>query len=408
MKILYIDLSPSWGGSLVSLARLLERLDLRTYQPLLLLADHNRAVDRFRAYPLPVYTVPTFRVEAARNTALVRQVKATPLGQKLRTGQLAPFWSMARGMRSTVLRTWPLTVRLWRVITALRPDLVHINDALFVNRPAIAAAWLARVPAICHVRSLGRLAGWDRLWARTLRGFVFISQWVAQDQAAQGIPLGRGRVIYDGVDLAAYANVPAKAEARAALGLPLDRKIVLALGRLVPWKGQDLFLRAMRRVADSTPDVLGVVAGAPEPYSLDFEPVLYALADELRLGDAVRFMGSVADPAIALAAADVVAHTSVSPEPFGLVMLEAMAVGRPVVTPAAGGGLEIVVHGETGLHYTPGDEDALAQALLTLLDDALRAEQMGAAGQERVAARFTPEQFVGEICRFYRDLLSGR
>lgn len=407
MKILYVDLSPSWGGSLASLARLLERLDLQTYRPLLLLADQNRAADSFRARSLPVYTVSTFRAEAARNTALVRQVKATPLGQNLRTGRLAPLWHVGRGVRSTVLRTWPLTFRLWRIITALRPDLVHINDAVFVSRPAIAAAWLARVPAICHVRSLGRLSVWDRLWARTLNGFVFVSHWVAKEQAAQGIPLARGRVIYDGIDLAAYADVPAKAEARAALGLPLDRKIVVALGRLVPWKGQDLFLRAMRRVADSMPDVLGVVAGAPEPYSMDFEPRLHALADELRLGDTVRFTGPVTDPAVALAAADVVAHTSVSPEPFGLVMLEAMAVGRPVVTPAAGGGLEIVVHGETGLHYTPRDEDALAQALLTVLDDTLRAEQMGAAGRERVAVAFTLEQFVGEMSRFYRDLLSA-
>ncbi len=408
MKILYVDLSPSWGGSLASLDRLLPRLDPCAYQPLLLLADQNRAAASFRARSLPVYTVPTLRAEAARNTALVRQLKATTAGQKLRTGRLAPLWRTARGVRSTLLRTWPLTVRLWRVMMALHPDLVHINDALFVNRPAVAAAWLARLPAICHVRSLGQLSGWDRLWARTLRGFVFISQWVAQDQAAQGIPLSRGRVIYDGVDLAAYADVPAKAEARAALGLPPERKIVLALGRLVPWKGQDLFLRGLRRVADAVPDVLGVVAGGPEPYSLDFEPALHALADELRLGDAVRFMGPVPDPALALAAADVLAHTSVSPEPFGLVMLEAMAVGRPVVTPAAGGGLEIVVHGETGFHYAPGDEEALAQALLTLLNDPSRAEQMGAAGRERVASRFTPEQFVGEVCRFYRDLLPGR
>lgn len=408
MKILYVDLSPSWGGSLVSLARLLDRLDRHTYQPLLLLSDQNRAADSLRGRSLPVYTVPTLRAEAARNSALVRGVKATSLGQKLRTGRLALLWGLARGMRNTALRTWPLTVRLWRVIAALRPDLVHINDAIFVNRPAIAAAWLARVPAICHVRSLGRLSRWDRLWARTLHGLVFVSQWVAQDQASQGIPVARGRVIYDGIDLAAYTDVPAKAEARAALGWPGDRRIVLSLGRLVPWKGQDLFLRAMRHVADVMPDALGLVVGAPEPYSLDFAPALHVLADALQLGDAVRFSGPVADPAVALAAADVLAHTSVSPEPFGLVMLEAMAVGRPVVTPAAGGGLEIVVHGETGLHYAPGDETALAQALLTLLADPMRATQMAAAGRERVAARFTLEQFAKEMGQFYRDLLLGR
>ncbi len=408
MKILYVDLSPSWGGSLASLERLLARLDRRAYQPLLLLAEHNRAAADLRARGLPVYTVPTFRAETARNTALVRQVKATSVGRRLRTGRLAPLWGTARGLRSTVLRTWPLTVRLWRIMALLRPDLVHINDAVFVNRPVIAAAWLARVPAVCHVRSLGKLSGWDRLWARTVRGFIFISQWVAQDQAAQGIPVARGRVIYDGLDLGDYVAAPGRNEARLALGLPADRPIVLSLGRLVPWKGQDLFLRALRHVADAMPEVLGVVAGAPETYSLDFEPALHALADELRLGDTVRFTGPVADPTVALAAADVLAHTSVLPEPFGLVMLEAMAVGRPVVTPAAGGGLEIVAHGETGLHYMPGDEKALAQVLLELLRDPALAGRMGAAGRERVAACFTLDQFVRDVSAFYGDLFAQR
>jgi len=408
MKILYVDLSPGWGGSLVSLERLLTRLDPHVYRPLLLLAAQNHGVTAFRDGGWPVYTVPTFRAEVAQNTPLIRRVKATSVGQVLRTGRLAPLWGIARGARSTLLRTWPLTARLWRIMFALRPDLVHINDAVFLNRAAIAAAWLARVPAVCHVRSLGQLSGWDRLWARTLRGFVFISRWVAQDQGAQGIPVSCGRVIYDGLDLASYADTPPRAAARLALGWPPQRPIVLSLGRLVPWKGQDLFLRALRQVADAMPEVLGVVAGAPETYSLDFEPALRSLADELRLGDCVRFTGAVADPKQVLAAADVLAHTSLSPEPFGLVMLEAMAVGRPVVTPAAGGGLEIIVHGETGLHYAPGDEQALAQALLQLLGDPSRAAQMGAAGRERVAAAFTLEQFVREMDRFYRDLFPER
>jgi len=408
MKVLFVDLSPSWGGSLVSLLRLLDHLDRQAFQPILLMAAHNRAAAGFRERGIPVYTVPTFRAETARNTAMIRQVKALPVGQQLRTGRFAALWNLARGARSFVLRTLPLTWRLWRAIREIRPDLVHINDAVFVNRPAIAAAWLARVPALCHVRSLGPLSGWDRRWARTVRGFVFISHWVAQDQAAQGMPVGRGRVIYDGIDLGRYTTVPTKEAARAALGLPQGRRIALALGRLVPWKGQDLFLRAMRHVADAMPDALGLVVGAAETYSLDFEPALHALAEELRLGDAVRFMGHVADPLLPLAAADVLAHTSTTPEPFGLVMLEAMAAGRPVVTPAEGGGLEIVVDGETGLHVAPRDEQALAQALLALLRDAPRAERMGQAGRERVSNVFTVRQFAAEMSCFYCELLGAK
>jgi glycosyltransferase involved in cell wall biosynthesis len=412
MKILYVDLSPGWGGSLVSLERLLSRLDRAEFEPTVLLATRNPGRDRFTARGIPVLTVPTFAVETARSTALIGLVKKTAAGQKLRTGgRMGRLWAWARGVRDTATRTLPLTWRLYRAIRAARPDLVHINDAIFLNRPALAAAWLARTPTLCHVRSLGRLGPWDRLWARTLRGLVFISRWVADDVAGQGVvpdpqglrrPCG-SRVVYDGLDLAAYADTPDRGAARRALGLPADAPIVAVLGRLVPWKGQDLFLRSLRLVADVMPGVVGLIAGEPESYSLDFGPALRRLAAELGLADTVRFTGFVRDPQTLLAAADLLAHTSVSPEPFGLVMLEAMAVGRPVVTPAEGGGPEIVADGVTGYLYRPRDPAALAEAILKVLRDPQAGRRMAAAGRVRVAARFTLEQFAADMADFYRQ-----
>ncbi len=400
MKILYVDLSPGWGGSLVSLERLLPRLDRPAFEPTLLLAGRNPGRARFEAHGIPVLTVPTFVVEAARSSLLVRYVKGTPAGGQLRTGRL---WAWARGMRDTLTRTLPLTWRLYRVLRASRPDLVHVNDAIFVNRPAIAAAWLAGIPAVCHVRSLGRLSAWDRRWARTLAGCICISQWVAADLAGQGITVPRSRVIYDGLDLATYADLPDRATARRTLRLPQEVPVVAVLGRLVPWKGQDLFLRAMRRVADALPGVVGVIAGEPESFSLEFGPALRGLAAELGLAETVRFTGFVRDPRILLAATDLLAHTSVSAEPFGLVMLEAMAAGRPVVATAEGGGPEIVADGVTGYLYRPRDVAALTEAILKVLTDPA-ASRMAAAGQARVAEMFSLEQFVAGMTQFYREL----
>ncbi|MCX6031100.1 MAG: glycosyltransferase family 4 protein [Chloroflexi bacterium] len=403
MKILYVDLIPGWGGSLVSLERLLPRLDRPAFEATILMADCNPSRARFEAHGIPVLTVPTFVVEAARSSPLVRYVKGTPAGRQLRTGWL---WASARGVRDTLTRTLPLTWRLYRALRTARPDLVHVNDAIFGNRPAIAAAWLARVPAICHVRSLGRLGLWDRLWAKTLAGLVFISRCVAGDVAAQGVTAPHSRVVYDGLDMTAFASLPDRATARRALGLPLAAPVVLVLGRLVPWKGQDLFLRAMRHVTDVMPQAVGVIAGEPESYCLEFEPALRALAAELGLAESVRFAGFVRDPRTLLAAADLLAHTSISAEPFGLVMLEAMAAGRPVVTPAEGGGPEIVADGVTGYLYRPCDAAALADAILKVLADPV-AGRMGAAGQARVAEMFTLEQFVADMMQFYREI-AGR
>jgi len=409
MKILYVDLSPGLGGSLVGLEQLLRGLDRAACEPVVLLAARNPASDHLRTLGVPVMTVPAFTVDTARSTALVRRVKGTAFGQRLSGAPAGGrgsslLWVWLRAGRNVATRTLPLTWRLYRAIRAVRPDVVHINDAVFLNRPAIAAAWLAGAPVICHVRSLRPFEFWDRVWARTVRRFVFISRWVADDQVAQGIPAAKGRLIHNGVDLARYARLPDRQSARGALGLPVDRPIVAVLGRLVAWKGQDLFLHAMRRVVDAVPNALGLIVGETEVYSRDFGPRLQALAAELALGEAVRFTGYQADVPTVLAAIDVLAHTSVAPEPFGRTMVEAMAAGRPVVAPAEGGCLDIVVDGVTGLLYKPRDPEALAQAIVRLLRDPQMAETMGAAGRTRATGLFTQERYVSAVAGLYGEL----
>jgi glycosyltransferase involved in cell wall biosynthesis len=248
------------------------------------------------------------------------------------------------------------------------------------------------------------LGALDRFWARSVRRFIFISQWVADDVVAQGIPVNRGRLIYDGLETDRYAVLPDHSAACAALGISPDRPTVAVVGRLVPWKGQELFLRAMRRVVDAMPEAQGLIVGDVESFSRDFGDRLRALRAELGLDAAVHLLGHLADPSPVYASIDLLAHTSVTPEPFGLVMIEAMASGLPVVTPVEGGGPEIIVDGVTGHLFAPGDPDALAAAILDLLSHPDRARTMGVAGRERVQQCFTLDRFVAEMTVLYRSL----
>ena len=408
MRILYLDLTPGIGGSLISLEQLLQGLDRRVFEPLVLLPAHSPMVARLEAQGIRVVTVPTFIVEAARSSSLVGLVKGTPVGQRLRDGGcLGRLWAWARGVRNTVTRTLPLTWRLYRAIQITRPALVHVNDAVFVSRPAIAAAWLARTPVVCHVRSLGPFQAWDRLWAKTVRRFIFISQWVADDQARQGIAAARGQRIYNGINLTLYREGMSRADARRQLNLPADRPIVAVIGRLVPWKGQDLFVQALQYVRATVPDIVGLIVGETEGYSQEFGHTLQEQVLALGLSDTVRFLGHSEEIPAILAAIDVLAHTSVTPEPFGRVLAEAMAAGRPVITPAEGGGTEIVINGETGLWFRPRDPRALADAITALLTDWPRAQAMAAAGQRRAAALFSCDRLVAEVSTFYLDLFDG-
>lgn len=409
MRILYIDLTAGIGGSIVSLEQLLGAMDRRAFEPVVLLSSHNPAVERFRAMQVSVMTIPTVTADTARSSGVANLLKASAAGQRVRNGGLfGRLWARARSVRNVLTRTLPLMWRLGRAIRAVQPALVHVNDAIFVSRPAIAAAWLADKPSICHVRSLGPLRFWDHLWARTVSCFVFISQWVADDQRRQGIPATKGRLIYNGIDLTAYATPANRRAARESLDLPLERPIIAVIGRLVPWKGQALFLEAMRLVVDVVPDALGLIVGEVESFSREFGDELRALQDRLGLHDAVHFLGHSDDIPTVLAAIDLLAHTSVSPEPFGRVIVEAMAAGRPVITPAEGGGIEIVVDGVTGRWFEPRDAHSLAQAIIDLVTHPEAAHAMGRTGRERAFQCFGDERLAAEVSALYRDLVVER
>ena len=174
-------------------------------------------------------------------------------------------------------------------------------------------------------------------------------------------------------------------DARRAAGPPR----ALCLGALVPWKRTDLALEIAARLPDLRLDVAGAVLPGDDPA---FLTALRARAERPDLAGRVRFLGAVDDVRAALADAHVLLHCA-DREPFGLALVEALAAGRPVAAPAAGGPLEIVTPA-CGRLYAPGDADAGAAAVRALLADpaapaAARARATafdGAAAASRFAA----------------------
>ncbi len=179
----------------------------------------------------------------------------------------------------------------------------------------------------------------------------------------------------------------------AATGHASRRRVVFA-GRIVASKGIGVLIRAARLI-----DAELVVCG--DGFGLD---AMKRLARRLGVDHRVRFTGWLAPEALAreLAEASVVAMPSLWPEPFGLVGIEALAAGRPVVASATGGIGDWLQDGVSGLCVKPGDPRALARALNELLDDPARQQSMGAAGRRAVAARFSAEHHVSALLEAYR------
>ena len=256
------------------------------------------------------------------------------------------------------------------------------------------AAWLADIPAAWYQVGLPRPDWLDRVatWMPA-RGIVVLSQEVAAAQAR----LWPGRpqwLVYPGASLERFEAVRGESPAalRASFGLPSAGPLIGIVGRLQRWKGMHTAIAAMAKVRARHPDAHLVIVGGrhdPEPR---YEGELRALAQQQGAGSAVTFAGFQADVPRWMQAMDVVVHAS-DREPFGIVVVEAMALGKPVVAGAEGGPAEIITAGVDGQLAPFGDANALADRISRFLDDPAFAVRCGAAARRR-AADFSAERYA--------------
>lgn len=290
-----------------------------------------------------------------------------------------------------------------------RPDVVHAHFWMS-GVAALAAARATGVPVLQTFHALGAVkrryqgaadtSPADRLEAerrlvREADRIVATCSDEAFELRSLGADLARVSVVPCGVDTARFTpDGP-----RTPRGEQPHRLVTIS--RLVPRKGVDDVIRALAHV----PRTELVVAGGPAPEHLadDAEVQrLRAVAADVGVGDRVRHLGALDRDAVPplLRSADVVAATPWY-EPFGIVPLEAMASGVPVVATAVGGMIDTVADGATGLHVPPRDPVALAAALRRLLADDAWRRQLGGAGVERVRSRYTWQRVADGVLDAY-------
>lgn len=193
-----------------------------------------------------------------------------------------------------------------------------------------------------------------------------------------------------------------RAALRAELGLP-DGPMVGLFGRLAPWKGQQVLIRALPHL----PQASAVLVGAALFGEAAHEQELRDLAVRLGVADRVRFLGFRDDVPDLMAAVDVVAHTSLHPEPFGRVVVEGMLSGTPVVATAGGAIADIVDAGVTGWIVPPDDPDSLARAVRAVADDPAAAAAAGRRARAVAAERYGLHTTVAELSAVFAAVRPG-
>ena len=254
-----------------------------------------------------------------------------------------------------------------------RIDLVHANNSPNVcDLDWLPASLATGVPLVSHAR--GPIArpehGSLALMYRGFRRVIAVSRTVRADVVAAGFPASRTELLYDGIDLAALRRAAAVPHVplRRTLGIPDEDVIAVMVGHLQTWKGQDVAIEALRLVASAGRRVhLVLVGGAPEEPGVS-ERRLHDLVAAAQLGDRVHFLGEREDVPAIVSDADMLVHASVIPEPLGLVVLEGMALGVPVIASMLGGPSETVTDG-AGLLFDPANPAALAAQMQRVIED---------------------------------------
>ena len=389
LRVLYVEGNPDGtvGGSFFVLQDLILRLDRSRYEPVAVFRFDNFVAETLRRAGVRVFIFPP-RVPLRFQWRPLHLALA-PVRRVVNFfgGFVTPALAYARFLRRE------------------RIDLVNLNNSVTRNHPWMVAALLTRTTCMTHEMGINRhYSRLTRFFGRRLSAIVCVSRAVKDAVVNGGVVAPEITVVHCGIDLSRYRHVDSPDELRRRHGIAPGAPVVGVVGNVKAWKGQETIVRATGLLRARHPDIRCVLAGDIEK-DQRYVRRLRAICAELGIEENVVFAGFQKNAIDYMRLMDVVAHTSTDPEPFGIVMLEAMSLAKPLVATTIGGPAEVVIDGVTGLLVEPGRPERLADAICALLADPLRAAEMGRRGRDRLRDQFTLEKNLAATLDVYSRVL---
>jgi glycosyltransferase involved in cell wall biosynthesis len=286
--------------------------------------------------------------------------------------------------------------RLKQLIQRVQPDLIHSNGVK--SHALLGLVGRLNCPVIWHVHDFFStrpiMARVLKRLSRSIAGAIAPSQAVKND--AKTLIDKPIEVIHPAIDQH-YFRLGSVRSKLLRIGL---------VGTFARWKGHDVFLQAAAQIKSEIQDVQFQIIGAPiystsgSQFSLE---ELQNRAVELGLDQVVEFVGFQSDTVSIYKNLDIVVHASTQPEPFGLVIAEAMAFGKAVIVSNAGGAAELVTNQHDAIAISPGDVQALAEALLQLIRDPQKREELGVNARRSAIKKFNRDHMVDQLLKVYQQ-----
>ena len=380
-NILYLDSGSGIGGGQRSLLLLLDLLDKARFTPFVgCLGDSSFAaeVEKTAANVVPL------SLPAAHNKT-----------DKVKRFTLRDLLEDFRQLR--------VIIELHRIVKRHAIDLIHANSLSVALLGGIVAR-LNRIPILMHKRYATSYGILDRLCEKLLHRVILVSEATRWDFA----PATKQTLIYNGVDLNAFQASREEVETlRTELFSDALNAAVLVgvVTRITPEKGIHVLVSAMQALKDKADVKLLIVGGPYFQKDVDYMDALKQEVADLGIEDSVIFTGFLSDTRIVTSLLDIVLVPSIIPEACPRTIIEAMAVGKPVIATPLGGSKELVTP-ETGILVPPEDASGVADAIATLATDRERLAAMGNAARNRAVQLFSSEKNTALTEAVYTELLA--
>jgi glycosyltransferase involved in cell wall biosynthesis len=386
VRVLIVDTAIAFGGTLAVARNLLKHLDGNLIDASLVSAcsdgfvSHGFAGEadiRLLAPPVNYVTLQSWK------QSIRRRFRWAPLRRSLELVAMA----------TEFLANMSYVIRLAHMCRKKRVDVLHANNY------AMEPFWVARLLGIAIVSHLHGFLylPMERSRRRNLRhvkAFVSISRAVTESAVRAGVDRGRIHEIPNFVERVPEASPP-----------PMPTQLAFGIfGRVTHWKGQKEFLRAAMHVLPRFSGLRVYVVGDASDGDPKYFDECREIAHSSPFTDQIEFTGLVTDVAAYYRRCTVVVHASIEPEPFGMVLIEAMAEARPVVASVLGAPSEIIQDGVEGYLVNPKDADAMASRIIRLLSDPALAMNMGFQGHKKAITHYDPSVAARRFEHLYMEV----
>lgn len=372
------------GGSDTCLFLLLKYLDKTKYEPFLLYRERSIFVDALDDLNIQLIRLPigkNNKVNHNRKSIIKKKTKS--LNQnKLR------FYL---GSLKRLIKQMPAILNLTKVIIQNKIDLVHANHYITPDRVVFLASFITGRKIISHNRGYYAPDLIDVKISKYIDQIICMSDYSKSVYTNNGISEKKCKTIYDGIDPEFY--VPSN--------IKTSEIIIGCFGRLDGWKGQQTLIDAAEIIVRTNQNIKFLIVGSGPD-----ENRLKKSVKEKELENHIEFTGYITNVRDYMNKCSVIVHTSIDPEPFGMVIIEAMALEKPVIATNIGGPLEIIDHEIDGFLIPPQKPSILANSIFKLIDDTNLLTQVGKKAREKVNTKFHVKKYAREIENLYEKILN--